>query len=128
MGNIILDSEGNELVVDRFYIVDRKNLQYKGKENVILRFQKNSRGEMVTIDPDGKEFVFSYKQEFEPNYRSIQQGDDTDYDEDLVEYGGKKRRTRRNKSIKQRKSRRNKSKIRKSRKHRKTKSRRYRRN
>ena len=25
MGNIILDSEGNELVVDRFYIVDRKN-------------------------------------------------------------------------------------------------------
>ena len=40
MGNIILDSEGNELVVDRFYIVDRKNLQYKGKENGILRFQK----------------------------------------------------------------------------------------
>ena len=125
MGNIILDSEGNELVVDRFYIVDRKNLQYKGKENGILRFQKNSRSEMVTIDPDGKEFVFSYKQGFEPNYRSIQQGDeDTDYDEDLVEYGGKRRRTRRNKSRKQRKSRRNKSKIRKSRKHKKTKSRR----
>jgi hypothetical protein len=82
---------------------------------------------MVTIYPDGKEFVFSYKQGFEPNYRSIQQGDDTDYDEDLVEYGGKKRRTRRNKS---RKSRRNKSKIRKSkiRKSRKTKSKRYRRN
>lgn len=126
MGNIILDSEGNELVVDRFYIVDRKNLQYKGKENGMLRFQKNSRGEIVTIDPDGKEFVFSYKQEFEPNYRSIQQGDDTDYDEDLVEFGGRKRRrTRKNKSRKQIKSRRNKSrKQRKSRKHRKTKSRR----
>jgi len=55
-----------------------------------------------------------------------QQGDDTDYDEDLVEYGGGKiRRTRRNKTIK---SRRNKSKIRKSKKHRKTKSRRHRRN
>ena len=119
MGNIILDSEGNELVVDRFYIVDRKNLQYKGKENGILRFQKNSRGEMVTIDPDGKEFVFSYKQQFEPNYRSIQQGDDTDYDESDVEFGGKRRRTKKNKSRKQRKSRRNKSKIRKSRKNRK---------
>ena len=70
---------------------------------------------MVNLEPYENEFVLSYKQEFEPNYRSIQQGDDTDYDEDLVEFGGRKRRrTRRNKT------RRNKSKIRKSRKHRKS--------
>ena len=127
MGNVILDSEGNELVVDRFYITNRKNLQYKGKgENGILRFQKNSRGEMTNLEPYENEFVLSYKQEFEPNYRSIQQGDDTDFDESDVEFGGgKRRRTRRNKSRKQRKSRRNKSM--KSRKNKSIKSRRHRR-
>ena len=130
MDNRILDSIGNELVVDKFYIINKKNLQYKGEgENGILRFQKNSRGNIVSIDPNGTKFTFSYKQEFEPtfafdpNYDSdlveYDSGDAEDVDEYVGKYGGgrKRRRTRRNKA---RKSRKIKSrKNRKSRKHRK---------
>ena len=42
---------------------------------------------MTNLEPYENEFVLSYKQEFEPNYRSIQQGDDTDFDESDVEFG-----------------------------------------
>ena len=118
----ITDSKGNSLVLDKFYIIEKKNLQYKGpSDDGKLMFQKNSRGETVNIDPSGKEIVLSYKQAFEPDYASIQNKRSTDYDEDLVEFGGGKRRnkSRRNKSRKSRRTRKSR-KSRKSRRHKKT--------